>query len=114
MRKKGQRGKTEVGVTLKGDLTRANEVALVADEDDGCLGLSLPQQKSELSGAVEATPVSHRKHQDAHLAQQGRQVLRGQTHTVLQYKLPFKYTARKLNDRSVHLYDMSTSSRNQK
>ncbi len=51
--------KVEVRLTLRGDLTRANEVTLITDEDDGSLGLSLPQEKSELSSAVETTPVSH-------------------------------------------------------
>lgn len=49
----------KVRLTLRGDLTRANEVTLVTDEDDGSLGLSLPQEESELGGAVETTPVSH-------------------------------------------------------
>lgn len=66
----------EVHLTLTGDLTCANEVTLITDEDDGSLGLSLPQEKSELSSAVETTPVSHGKHQDTHLTQQSRQVLR--------------------------------------
>lgn len=51
--------KMEVRLTLSGDLTRPNEVTLITDEDDGSLGLSLPQEKSELSGAVKTTPVSH-------------------------------------------------------
>lgn len=46
-------------LTLGGDLARANEVALIPDEDDGGLGLSLPQEKPELCGAVETTPVGH-------------------------------------------------------
>lgn len=45
--------------TLIGDLARANEVTLITDEDDGSLGLGLSQEKPELSGAVETTPVSH-------------------------------------------------------
>lgn len=77
---KGQYGKDDkqkdVRLTLGGDLARANEVALIPDEDDGGLGLSLPQEKPELSGAVETTPVGHWKHQDTHLTQQSRQVLR--------------------------------------
>lgn len=76
-----------VHLTLRGDLARANEVALITDEDDWSLWLSLPQEKSELSGAVETTPVSHWKHQDAHLTQQSRQVLRDsqrQTHSMLE------------------------------
>lgn len=64
-------------LTLTGDLTGANEVALVPHKDDGSLWLSLPQQKSQLGSAVEAAPVRHWEHQDAHLAQQRRQVLRG-------------------------------------
>lgn len=45
--------------TLRGDLTRANEVALITDQDDGSLWLSLPQEESQLSSAVETAPVSH-------------------------------------------------------
>lgn len=80
--------KTEVHLTLRGDLARANKVTLITDKDDGSLGLSLPQEKSELSSAVETTPVSHWKDQDTHLTQQSRQVLRDrqrQTHSMLQY-----------------------------
>lgn len=62
-------------LTLRGDLTRANEVTLITNEDYWSLGLSLSQEKPKLRGTVEATPVSHRKHQDAHLTLQSRQVL---------------------------------------
>lgn len=62
--------------TLRGDLTCADEVTFITHEDDGSLGLSLSQEKSELSSAVETTPVSHWKHQDTHLTLQSRQVLR--------------------------------------
>ena len=77
---KGRHGKFDKPkdgrLTLRGDLACANEVALVPDEDDGGLGLRLPEEEPELSGAVEATPVGHWKHQDTHLTQQSRQVLR--------------------------------------
>lgn len=62
-------------LTLRGDLPRADQVALITDEDDGRLGLILPQEEPQLSGAVETASVRHREHQDAHLAQQSRQVL---------------------------------------
>ena len=55
-------------LTLGADLTRADEVALVAHEDDGSLRLSLSQEEPELSGAVETPPVGHREHQNTHLA----------------------------------------------
>lgn len=51
--------KTEVHLTLRGDLTRADEVTLITDQDDGRLRLGLPEEKSELSGTVETTPVGH-------------------------------------------------------
>lgn len=60
---------------MTGDLTRAHQVALVAHEDDGSLRLNLPQQETQLSGAVEAAPVGHRKHQHANLTLQSGQVL---------------------------------------
>ena len=46
-------------LTLRGDLTCADKVTLITNEDDGSLGLSLSQKQSELGGAVEAAPVSH-------------------------------------------------------
>lgn len=49
----------EAHLTLTGNLTCANEVTLITDKDDGSLGLSLSQEKSELSSAVETPPVSH-------------------------------------------------------
>lgn len=45
--------------TLEGDLAGANQVALVAHEDDGSLRLRLPQEESQLGGAVETAPVRH-------------------------------------------------------
>lgn len=60
---------------MTGDFTGAHQVALVTHEDDGSLWLSLPQEKSQLSGAMETAPVGHRKHQDANLTLQRRQVL---------------------------------------
>lgn len=65
---------------MRGDLTCANKVTLITNEDDGSLGLSLSQEKSELSSAMETTPVSHRKHQDTHLTLQSRQVLGDREH----------------------------------
>lgn len=62
--------------TLRRDLACANQVTLITDKDDGSLGLVLPQEEPELSGTVEATPVSHGEHQHTHLAQQSRQILR--------------------------------------
>lgn len=59
--------KIEAHHTLIGNFTCANEVTLVTDKDDRSLGLSLSEEKSKLSGAVETTPVSHWKHQDTYL-----------------------------------------------
>lgn len=70
-----RRGEAGPEFTLEGDLAGANQVTLVAHEDDGSLRLRLPQEESQLGGAVETAPVGHWKHQDAHLAQQRRQVL---------------------------------------
>lgn len=70
-------GTLEAFLTLSGDLARSDQVALVAHEDYGCLGLSLPQEEPQLSRSVEAPPVGHRKHQNADLALQSREVLRG-------------------------------------
>ena len=61
--------------TLCADLSRADQVALVAHEDDGSVRLCLPQEQADLRGAVEAAAVRQREHQDAHLALQRRQVL---------------------------------------
>lgn len=64
------------GFTLRADLTCAHEVTLVTHEDDGSLRLRLPQEKPQLSGAVETAPVGHREHQDTNLTLQSRQVLK--------------------------------------
>lgn len=45
--------------TLESDLAGANQVTLVAHEDDGSLRLRLPQEESQLGGAVETAPVGH-------------------------------------------------------
>lgn len=88
--------KLEVGLTLRGDLARANQVTLITYEDDGSLWLSLPQEKPELSGAVETSPISHRKHEDTHLTLQSRQVL-GEAEADAQFVpavwLPVKHIA---------------------
>lgn len=84
--------------TVGADLPRADEVTLVAHEDDGSVRQRLPEEQAELRGAVEAAAVRQREHQDAHLALQRRQVLsithseretyinrtRAQTHIVKQ------------------------------
>lgn len=68
---------SKVHLTLSSDLTCANKVTLITDEDDGSLRLILPQEESQLGGTVETPPVGHWKHQDTHLTLQHRQVLRG-------------------------------------
>lgn len=54
--------------TLGADLPGADQVALVAHQDDRCLWLGLPEEEAELGGAVEASPVRHGEDQDAHVA----------------------------------------------
>lgn len=67
---------------MRADLARAHQVTLVTHEDDGSLRLSLPQEKPQLSGAVETAPVGHGEHQDTNFTLQSRQVLqRGQKGT---------------------------------
>lgn len=61
--------------TFSADFTRANKVALVAHEDDWRVRLGLPEEKAELRGAMETSPVSHGEDQDAHIAAQSAQVL---------------------------------------
>lgn len=56
---------------MTGDLTCADKVTFIANEDYGSVGLGLSQEETELSGSVETAPVSHRKHQDTYLTLQG-------------------------------------------
>lgn len=61
--------------TLSRDLARANQVALVTDEDYGSLRLRLSQEETELGRAMETAPVGHGEHQDTHFTLESRQVL---------------------------------------
>lgn len=45
--------------TLEGNFAGANQVTFVAHKDDGGLRLRLPQEESQLGGAVETAPVGH-------------------------------------------------------
>lgn len=44
-------------ITLCADLARAHQVTLVAHEDDGSVGLALPQQQAQLRCTVETASV---------------------------------------------------------
>lgn len=67
--------------TLCTDFPRADKVALVAHQDDRCVGLGLPEEEAELRSTVETPPVRHREDQDAHITLQSGQVLGMQTYT---------------------------------
>lgn len=67
--------------TLVADFTGTNKVALVSHQDDWCVWLGLPEEEAELGGAVEASPVSHREDEDAHVTLQSGQVLRRRSQT---------------------------------
>lgn len=62
--------------TLVADFTGADKVALVPHQDDWRVWLGLPEEEAELGGPMEASSVSHREDEDAHVTVQRGQVLR--------------------------------------
>lgn len=78
--------------TLVADFTGPDKVALVPHQDDWCLRLGLPEEEAELGSAMEASPVSHREDEDAHVALQRGEVLTD-TNTLIKHHVSSRLVA---------------------